>query len=309
VIVVTGAAGFIGGRVADALHDRGYDVLGIDRAELHENGRGRGAFADALDPGLFLEHMENGASLARRVEAVIHQGACVDTMVRDWSRLRTTNVEYPARLLQACIQCRIPFIYASSGAVYGAEPGEERPLNEYGRSKLVFDRYVRRLLPTARSPIIGLRYFNVYGVGESHKGRMASVVFQLFRQLELGQPLRLFGACDGYSDGEQLRDFVAVDDVVNVNLWFLDRGGPSGIYDVGTGTSVTFNRIAELVIASRGAGTIEYVPFPAGLRGRYQTFTRSNVAQLRAAGSALRFTAVEDGIPRYIAALASHAPA
>jgi ADP-L-glycero-D-manno-heptose 6-epimerase len=302
VIAVTGAAGFIGGRIAAALDERGYDVLGVDHVTVAHVG-------EQLKPDRFLAELERGAGLARFVRAVVHQGACVDTTLRDWLPMRAANVEYPARLLHACLRRRIPFIYASSAAVYGARPGRERPLNEYGRSKLLFDRYARRLLHTARSPVVGLRYFNVYGVGESHKGPMASIVFKLARQLERGEPLRLFAGCDGFADGEQRRDFVAVGDIADVNLWFLEAGAASGIYDVGTGTSVTFNRVAELVIAARGDGSIEYVPFPALLRGRYQSHTRAQVAPLRTAGFASTFTDAEEGIPRYVAALASHVPA
>jgi ADP-L-glycero-D-manno-heptose 6-epimerase len=242
-------------------------------------------------------------------------------MERDGVYMMQNNYEYSKALLHHCQSRRIPFLYASSAAVYGGgkvfreERGHEAPLNVYGFSKFLFDQYVRRILPKKTAQIVGFRYFNVYGPREQHKERMASVAFHHYQQYRSNGKVRLFEGCDGYAAGEQRRDFVSVEDVVAVNLYFLDRPNRSGIYNVGTGRSQTFNDVALAVINSvrerNGApqtslkeaqqkGLIEYIEFPGDLKGKYQSFTQADIGALRKAGYRREFLTVEQGVARYV---------
>src|SRR5690606_46972 len=250
--VVTGGAGFIGANVVAALNARGLrDILVVD--ELAEADKFRNLvdldIADYLDKREFLALMQAPRGRAR-IKAVFHQGACSDTMERDGAYMMQNNYEYSKSVLHYCQARRVPLIYASSAAVYGAgrvfreERAHEAPLNVYGYSKFLFDQYVRRLLPKKTAPIVGLRYFNVYGEREAHKGRMASVAFHHFNQFRHDGKVRLFEGSDGYGPGEQRRDFISVEDVAAVNLWFLDHPKRSGIFNVGTGRSQPFNDVA-----------------------------------------------------------------
>ena len=217
-----------------------------------------------------------------------------------------TNFEYSKRLLDYCDANAIPFLYASSASVYGPGPvfkeGQcnEAPLNVYAYSKCLFDRYVQRRLDKSAHQIVGLRYFNVYGPGEAHKGNMASVAWQLHQRMLNEEPPSLFEGCDGYADGEQRRDFVYVDDVVKVNLWFFDHPEARGVFNLGTGRSQTFNDVANAVIAWHGRGEITYVPFPEHLQGRYQSYTEADIGALRACGYDQSFLNVEQGVHRYL---------
>jgi ADP-L-glycero-D-manno-heptose 6-epimerase len=199
-------------------------------------------------------------------------------------------------------------VYASSAAVYGASKAfeisreNERPLNLYGQSKLDFDNHVRAIVASAESIVAGLRYFNVYGPRESHKGKMASMVYQLYRQLKASGRARLFTGTDGYADGEQRRDFVYVGDVVRVNLALAEGPMRKGIFNVGTGQARSFNEVARTIIGRIGAGEIEYVPFPASLAGRYQSFTEADLSGLRSAGYGENFVSLEEGIAKSVEA-------
>jgi ADP-L-glycero-D-manno-heptose 6-epimerase len=312
MIVVTGGAGFIGSNLVHGLNAAGHDdVVVVDdltEGRKFENLVGA-EVSDYWDKDEFLTALHTGAF--PRPEAVFHEGACAVTTEWDGRYMMANNYRYSVELLEFCLAEGVPLIYASSAAVYGAgpvfnedEPAAERPLNVYGYSKLLFDQYVRRRLPTAESQVVGLRYFNVYGPREAHKGPMASVAFHLQRQLEETGELRLFEGCDGYRDGEQRRDFVYVDDVVAVNLWLLGHPGVSGVLNVGTGRSETFNALAEAIMARYGRGTIRYIPFPERLRGRYQSFTEADIGALRAAGFDGAFADVAAGIAAYAGALA-----
>jgi ADP-L-glycero-D-manno-heptose 6-epimerase len=300
---VTGACGFIGSRLVAALNARGIDdIVAVDNlpaaGELRNLADKR--VRDYLRRDQFLERYDG------RLQAVFHQGACTDTMEYDRGVMMQANLEYSRRLLEKCQARRVPLIYASSASVYGAgpefreHPACERPLNVYGESKLLFDRLVRERLPQAAAQIAGLRYFNVYGPGEAHKGRMASVAFHAWRQLRETGKVRLFVGSGGYGDGEQRRDFVYVDDVCAVNLWFFEHPERSGIYNCGTGRAQTFNELAAAMIGAAGEGSIEYVPFPPGLLQRYQSYTQADLAQLRAAGYPGEFRPVERGIADYV---------
>jgi len=321
--VVTGGAGFIGANVVAALNARGIrDVLVVDNLEHGDKFRNLVDcdIADYLDQQEFLRVLQE-APRKRRFKAVFHQGACSDTTERNGAYMLENNYAYSKAVLHFCQERRIPLIYASSAAVYGAgkvfreERACEAPLNVYGYSKFLFDQYVRRVLPRRMAQIVGLRYFNVYGDREQHKGRMASVAFHHFQQFRADGRVRLFEGCDGYGAGEQRRDFVSVEDVVAVNLHFLDHPKRSGIFNVGTGRAQTFNDVALAVIntlrAEGGAapvtlgeaqaqGLIEYIPFPEDLRGKYQSFTQADISALRKAGYRGEFLTVEQGVARYV---------
>ncbi|HWQ08239.1 MAG TPA: ADP-glyceromanno-heptose 6-epimerase [Holophaga sp.] len=311
MFIVTGGAGFIGSNVVKRLNQRGItDILVVDNLTRSEKFRNLAdlTIRDFMDKREFRARLDAG-TFDVRAEAILHNGACSDTMESDGRYMLENNFGDSKALLSHALKHRIPFVYASSAATYGAsghfaiDPANERPLNVYGWSKLVFDQHVRPLLPHVESPVVGLRYFNVYGPREQHKGRMMSVLHQLLRQLEENGVCRLFQGTDGYGDGEQVRDFVFVDDIVDINLFFA--GGPlrKGIFNAGTGQARSFNAIARTLIQILGRGRIEYIPFPDVLRGKYQSFTQADVASLREAGYDQPFTALEDGIAKTLAEL------
>ena len=240
------------------------------------------------------------------VEHVFHQGACSDTREWDGRFMLENNYAWSRSLLEACIENDVAFIYASSAAVYGGnrsfieKPQYEKPVNVYGYSKLLFDRYARRMMQSTSSQIAGLRYFNVYGPGEQHKGAMASMIFQLHRQLLESETVKLFKGSGGYADGEQRRDFVHIDDVVDANLWFMNNNRARGIFNVGTGKSRSFNDIARQLIDWHARGRVQYVDFPEDLLVAYQSFTEADISALREAGYRKPFTGLELGIRKYL---------
>ena len=250
--------------------------------------------------------MQGGAGFSERVDAIFHEGACSATTEWDGHFIMNNNYEYSKALLHYCLENRAAYLYASSASVYGGgsvfseSRAHESPLNVYGYSKFLFDQYVRRILPGAPSQIAGFRYFNVYGPREQHKGSMASVAYHLSQQLDAGENPRLFEGCDGYGNGEQRRDFIYIDDVVDVNLWFLDNPDKSGIVNLGTGRCQSFRDVANAVIAWYGRGEIEYIPFPDHLRGRYQSFTEADISTLRGLGYDKPFRSVEQGVQLYM---------
>ncbi len=309
MIIVTGGAGFIGSNLVKALNEAGHDdILVVD--DLTDGTKFVNlvdcTIRDYQDKDAFITRIEAGEELEAPVEAIFHQGACSTTTEWNGRFMMENNYQYSKTLLHYCLERKIPFLYASSAAVYGMGPGfretpeHERPLNVYGYSKLLFDQYVRRLLPDATSQVVGLRYFNVYGPREQHKGSMASVAFHHFNQIRESGRVRLFEGCDGYGDGEQRRDFVYVGDVAEVNLWFLAHPERSGIFNLGTGRSQSFNEIAQTVIGFHGHGEIEYIPFPDHLKGRYQSFTEADISALRAAGYDKPFKSVQEGVREYL---------
>jgi ADP-L-glycero-D-manno-heptose 6-epimerase len=306
MIVVTGGAGMIGSNIVAALNAEGRsDILVVD--DLTDGHKIANladlAIADYADKDEFLPLFEAGAY--GPVEAVFHQGACSATTEWNGKFMMEVNYAYSKRLLHACLKRKTPFLYASSASVYGGgsvfreEPDFERPLNVYAYSKKLFDDYVRRtVFGTEHSQVAGLRYFNVYGPREAHKGSMASVAFHLFNQIGRGENPKLFGAHDGFEAGGQSRDFVHVGDVADVNLWLWKRGA-SGIFNCGTGRAQPFRTVAETMIASLGQGRIEFIPFPDHLKGKYQSFTEADMSALRAAGYNGAFRTVEDGVRDY----------
>ncbi|CAG9174106.1 ADP-glyceromanno-heptose 6-epimerase [Cupriavidus respiraculi] len=320
-IIVTGAAGFIGSNLVKGLNERGEDnVIAVDnltRADKFHNLVDC-EISDYLDKTEFLERYARGDF--GKVRAIFHEGACSDTMETDGRYMMENNYRYSKALMASCLEQGTQFLYASSAATYGAsqtfkeDRAHEQPLNVYGYSKFLFDQVVRRTLPNALSQIVGFRYFNVYGPREAHKGRMASVAFHNFNQFRADGTVKLFGEYGGYGPGGHSRDFVSVEDVVKVNLFFLDHPEKSGIFNLGTGRAQPFNDIATTVVntlrAAEGRppltledmvqeGLVEYIKFPDALRGKYQSFTQSDVSRLRGAGYTAPFYTVEEGVSRY----------
>lgn len=330
-IVVTGAAGFIGSNLIKGLNARGItDVIAVD--DLTQGDKFRNLadlqIADYIDAGDFYGRFAAGAY--GKVEAVFHEGACSDTMESDGKYMMANNYTLSCDLAQACQQRGTRLLYASSAATYGGsdsfreEPACEQPLNVYGYSKLLFDQWLRRSVGPrfagAAHQVVGFRYFNVYGPREQHKGRMASVAFHQFHQFRAEGRVRLFGAYGGYAAGAQMRDFVFIDDVVAVNLWFLEHPEQSGLFNLGSGRAQPFNDVALSVVntlraqagedrldldGAAAAGLIDYIDFPDALRGKYQCFTEADLGALRAAGCNHAFADVQTGVASYMADLAA----
>ena len=320
-ILVTGAAGFIGCNNVLALNRRGItDVIAVDNLEKSEKflNLAKCQISDYFDKRAFIARVRAGT--APKPEAIFHQGACSDTMEQDGVYMMENNYRYTLDLYRWAQELRIPFIYASSAATYGAhtefveDVRFEGPLNVYGYSKYLFDQVLRRELDRLRAPVVGLRYFNVYGPHEQHKGRMASVAFHQYFQFRKTGKVKLFEGCLGYGNGEQSRDFVYIDDVCNVLMHFLDKP-VSGVYNLGTGRAQPFNDVALSVVnslrASEGlselslseaveGGQIEYIAFPEALKGKYQAYTCANLDNLRAAGCDVAFKTVQEGTREYM---------
>lgn len=328
--VVTGACGFIGANIVKALNERGVtDIIAVDNLKKADKFKNLVdcEIADYLDKNEFLQLVEQGY-FDNAIDAIFHEGACSDTMETDGHYMMANNYRYSLSLLDYCLDHEISFLYASSASVYGGgsifkeERSHEAPLNVYGYSKFLFDQVVRRRLPEANSQIVGFRYFNVYGPREQHKGRMASVAFHHFNQYRAEGKVKLFEGCDGYANGAQSRDFVFIDDVVKVNLHFLDNPDSSGIFNLGTGRAQPFNDIAISTVNTCRAlegrqplslnemvqqGLLEYVSFPEALKGKYQSFTQADISALRRAGYKDEFNTVEQGVAKYVRHLAAAA--
>lgn len=309
MIIVTGGAGFIGSNIVKALNERGYTkILVVDNLTKGEK------FKNLIDCDIY-DYQEKDAFLSRitkreffatSIEAFFHLGACSSTTEWDGHYMMENNYNYSKIMLHYCLARHVPFIYASSASVYGGgslfkeERHLEAPLNMYGYSKFLFDQYTRQLFEMTVSPIVGLRYFNVYGPREQHKGSMASVAYHFNQQLPTNKKVKLFKGCDGYANGEQRRDFVYVGDVADVNLWFMDHPQKSGLFNVGTGRCQSFNDVAHAVIDWHGHGKIEYIPFPKHLQGHYQSFTQADITALREVGYDKPFKTVEEGVKEYL---------
>lgn len=308
MIIVTGGAGFIGSNIVKGLNERGIkDVLVVD--DLQDGTKFKNIvdcdIADYLDKDDFINRVQSGQDFGD-VKAIFHEGACSTTTEWDGRFMMQNNYEYSKILLHYCLKNKVQYLYASSAAVYGSsstfkeEQQYEAPLNVYGYSKFQFDQYVRQLQADFESQVVGFRYFNVYGPREQHKGTMSSVAFHVNNQINENGFAKLFEGCDGYGNGEQRRDFVYVGDAVDVNLWFMDHPEKSGIFNLGTGRSQTFNDVANAVIQYYSRGEIKYIPFPDHLKGRYQSFTEADISALRAAGYDAPFKTVEEGVHAYM---------
>ncbi len=318
MIIATGGAGFIGSNLIHQLNAAGErDILLVDNFAPAQNLSGskflnlHGAkFADYMDKAEFRAALKAGLFDNVAIRAFLHNGACSNTLEDDGRYMMDNNFTYSKELLQFSVERRIPFVYASTAAVYGASlefapvSANERPLNVYGYSKLVFDEYVRRLMPQFQSTVVGLRYFNVYGPREQHKGRMASVIHHFTKQLKESGTIRMFEGSGGYENGEQRRDFVFVEDLVRINRFFggllpeSPKTPVKAVVNAGTGEARTFKSVAEALMQVHGPGKIEYIPMPGDLKNRYQHFTEADTAGLREAGYTEPFTALEEGVRR-----------
>jgi len=313
MIIVTGGAGFIGSNLVKALNDKGLsDVLVVD--DLTDGTKFRNLLdcqvIDYLDIDEFLQMVKQEKDFTEKVEAIFHQGACSTTTEWDGRYMMENNYTYSKELLHYCLNLKIPFIYASSAAVYGTGENfkevkeNESPVNVYGYSKYLFDEYVRRTVlnsenKVSESQVVGLRYFNVYGPREQHKGSMASVAWHLNQQIQANGKVKLFEGSGGYANGDQRRDFIHVDDVVKVNLWMLENAA-CGIVNVGTGASRSFNDVAKAIVSWHGKGEVEYIEFPEHLKGSYQSYTEADINSLRQMGYKNDFLSVEDGVKQYL---------
>jgi len=321
VIIVTGGAGFIGSNLIHQLNRFGErDILLVDSFAPAANLTGpkflnlAGAeFADFMDKREFRAALKAGHFEDTKIRAILHQGACSNTLEDDGRYMMDNNFTYSKELLHFALDRKIPLVYASTAAVYGASTNftevsfNERPLNIYGYSKLVFDNYVRRLISEIKSTVVGLRYFNVFGPREQHKGRMASVIHHFTRQLKDTGVIQMFQGSGGYADGEQRRDFVFVKDLCHINMFFggllpeSPRRHIHAVVNAGTGEARTFKAVAEALMQVHGPGRIDYIPMPDDLKNRYQHFTQADVTGLRAAGYTGPFTSLEEGIKQTFA--------
>ncbi|CAG7598217.1 ADP-glyceromanno-heptose 6-epimerase [Candidatus Vallotia tarda] len=321
-IIVTGAAGFIGSNIVKALNKRGErQIIAVDNLECAEKFHNLidCEIDDYIDKHEFIERLRRHDF--GKVRAVFHEGACSDTMETDGRYMMHNNFTYARAVLEASIMLGAQFLYASSAAIYGSltsfveELGSEGPLNIYGYSKFLFDQVVRRIIPNTKSQIVGLRYFNVYGPREKHKQSMASAAFRNFHEFRSHHSIRLFGEYRDYAAGEQTRDFVFVEDVIKVNLFFFDHPDKSGIFNLGTGYAQSFNEMALTVVNTVHEldgkpalplsklvqdRIIEYIKFPGSLYGKYQCFTQANLTKLRTAGYEAPFLNVQKGVGRYV---------
>ena len=308
MIVVTGGAGFIGSNIVRGLNAKGIkDIIVVDclkQGKKFKNLVGLD-IADYIDKNEFIKILHS-ATFISRISAVFHEGACSDTTEWDGEYMMANNYSFSKALLTVASEHKIPFIYASSAAVYGDNKNftenetNENPLNVYGYSKWLFDQFVRKHQSLFKSQVVGLRYFNVYGPNEQHKQNMASVAYHFHHQLLATGKVKLFEGCDGYANGEQLRDFIYVEDVVKVNLWLLANKQHSGIFNLGTGKAQSFNDVANAVIKFHGKGEIEYIPFPEKLKGCYQSYTQADMSALRNIGYQDTFSTVEQGVALYL---------
>jgi ADP-L-glycero-D-manno-heptose 6-epimerase len=327
MLIVTGGAGFVGSNLVHELNAHGIsDILIVDNlanAKKFQNLNGA-RYVDYMDKRDFRRAIRENALGAGKIEAILHQGACSNTLEDDGVYMMDNNFQYTKEVLEFAIRLAAPLVFASTAAVYGLSgPGHftptlenERPLNIYGFSKLAFDHYFRQQLALDRVPItaVGLRYFNAYGPREQHKGRMASVIHHFTKQMKETGRVRLFAGTGGFGDGEQRRDFVYVRDLARINMFFAQIGPYSpqagqaekiyrGVVNAGSGLSRSFNDVAHSLMAVHGDAPIEYIPFPADLEGRYQHFTEADLTGLRELGCNLETTALEPGIVETFATL------
>lgn len=311
MIVVTGAAGFIGSNIIKALNERGRtDIVAVD--DMTDGSKFENLLdceiADYFDVEEFREIIRKETLLF--VSIFFHNGACSSTTRENGKQIMDNNFTFSKELFEYCQRRCRRLIYASSASVYGhadqmapfsEDTGLESPLNLHAYSKLLFDQHVQKFSDCFDVQIVGLRYFNVYGPGEQHKGSRASVAYQIHTQMLGGERPRLFGAYDGFEEGLQCRDFVHVDDVVAANLWFFDNGEVSGTFNVGTGRAEPFVEVANAVINYYGGKReIEFIEFPDSLKRSYQSYTCADTSKLREAGFQHEFKTVAKGVREYM---------
>lgn len=314
MIIVTGGAGFIGSNIVHELNSIGEtDILIVDNLAPAPNALSpkfmnlHGTlFTDFMNKQEFRAALREGKLTGKKIRAILHNGACSNTLEDNGEYVMDNNFTYSKEVLHFALDHQIPLVYASTAAVYGLSNNfqerfdNERPLNIYGFSKLAFDFYIRKFFSSIHTTVVGLRYFNVYGPHEQHKGRMASVIHHFALQLKNSGKIRMFEGSGGFGNGEQRRDFVYVRDLARLNLHFAGLLGKcdvmKGIFNAGTGHARSFNDVAHSLMSALGKGEIEYIPFPADLTNRYQHFTEADISCLRAAGWKEKFTSLEDGI-------------
>jgi ADP-L-glycero-D-manno-heptose 6-epimerase len=322
MFLVTGGAGFIGSNVVASLNEAGHhDVAVCDTLGTGEKWRNlaKRTLADFVPPSELLDWLTG-----RKLAAVIHLGAISDTTATDGDLVLNANFRSSLRLLDWCTAARTPFIYASSAATYGdgAEGFRDdwspqalqqlKPLNLYAWSKHLFDLAVAER--AARGEALppqwaGLKFFNVFGPNEYHKGEMMSLVGKRFDDAKSGRPIRLFKSHrDGIADGEQMRDFIYVDDAVAVMRWLIERPAVSGIFNVGTGQARSFRDLVAAMFRALGSSPkIEYIDMPQAIRDKYQYFTQGDVKNLRGVGYATAFTPLENAVGQYVASFLDRA--
>lgn len=313
MIVVTGATGFIGTNLIRGLNQAGEtNILAV--CDLSDGNKITNIsdcyFVDYMDKNEFIRAIKSN-SLPYDIRTVFHQGACSSTMENNGQYMMENNFEYSKALLHYCLAQGASFLYASSASIYGLSRATDetldgyKPLNIYAFSKLLFDRYVQTL-NAPKSQVVGLRYFNVYGPYEQHKGKMASVAFHFFNQIKQHQVCSLFEGTNGIENGEQMRDFVYVEDVVKANLWLWQNPQISGVFNCGSGHARSFNDMANCLIDELG-GEIRYIPFPKTLEQKYQSFTQADLTKLREVGYPYDFLSLEQGVKKYLSFLSNRA--
>jgi ADP-L-glycero-D-manno-heptose 6-epimerase len=311
MIIVTGGAGFIGSALIAALNKRGItDILVVDEQDKAQSKNLVNlSFNDFAEKHAFLKAVDS-KKISTRVEAVFHMGACSDTTATDPIYLRKNNYGYSKHVAQWAVASNIRFIYASSAATYGdgsagfSDDGEQienlKPLNLYGRSKQRFDQWAK--IHGLMNNIVGLKYFNVFGPNEYHKGEMRSFVIKAFEQINKTGKVRLFKSCKPeFADGQQKRDFIYVKDAVDMTLFFMDNPKVGGLFNIGTGRARTWNDLASAVFDAMGKTVnIEYIDMPESVHNQYQYFTQADITKLRKAGYKKQTIPLEDAIKDYV---------
>tara|TARA_B100000787_G_scaffold147049_1_gene117874 strand:- start:5162 stop:6136 length:975 start_codon:yes stop_codon:yes gene_type:complete len=320
MIVVTGGAGMIGSRIISKLNSQGIsNILVVDDLINGHKMRNLAGLniIDYVDKDDFVDRIGD-PEFYGKITGVFHKGACSATTEWDGQFLMRNNYEYSKRLLWWCEKMSTPFIYASSASVYGnsiknfeEELANEYPINMYAYSKWQFDQYVRKHQSMITTKVVGLRYFNVYGPGESQKGNMASTIWHFANQINNDGVARVFGGSHGYGNGKHSRDFVHVDDCAKVNLWALNDCHQNGIYNVGVGSACSFNDVVESVNHwfkknKNVIAKVDYVSMPEKLIKSYQSFTQANIGALRGAGYEGEFLEIDEGVPSYLDWLDKH---
>ncbi|AKC60746.1 ADP-glyceromanno-heptose 6-epimerase [Blochmannia endosymbiont of Camponotus (Colobopsis) obliquus] len=313
MIIVTGGAGFIGSNLVKTLNKMQHkNILIVDH--LKDNKKYINLtdldFIDYIDKKDFIKkitnnninyNINNNKAFNNNIKVIFHKGACSSTITYNSMYVMKNNYQFSKILLNFCIKYKIPFIYASSAAVYGKTPKKfleerqyEKPCNIYGCSKFFFDQYVRFISPQAKSPICGLRYFNVYGPRESHKNNMASIIYQLAKQINNKQNPKLFLGSENFK-----RDFIYIDDVIKINIWAW-KNNISGIFNCGTGQAQSFQSIANIILNFYKQNNLKYIPLPNIINKHYQTFTKADITKIRLAGYKQPFEKTTTNIVKYL---------
>ena len=311
MIIVTGGLGFIGSNIVKKLNEINEDeIIIVDNLKKFQNkSKYQLKYKELIDKKDFINKLNKNK--LKNIKCIYHQGACSDTTNWDYEYLMHNNFEFSKKLLHYCSNHKLNFIYASSAAVYGLnkkifkENKSENPINLYAFTKLIFDKYVQLNKHKISSTVVGLRYFNVYGYNEFHKKHMSSVILKFNDQIKKNNVIKLFKGNEGYKNGEQSRDFIHVNDCVNINLWFMKKK-IKGIYNVGTSKSSSFNKVAKIVMNYHNKGKIKYIDFPTNLKNSYQSYTKADLSNLRNAGYKKSFIGLKEGIFNYLDYLNNH---